>query len=51
MQFLIEAVLLSIIGGVIGILFGLGISYVATSLLSFPMIIMTNAIVISFLVC
>ncbi len=51
MQFLIEAVLLSIIGGIIGILFGLGISYVATSLLSFPMIIMTNAIVISFLVC
>ena len=51
MQFLIEAVLLSIIGGVIGILFGLGISYVATSLLNFPMIIMTNAIVISFLVC
>jgi putative ABC transport system permease protein len=51
MQFLIEAVLLSIIGGIIGILFGLGISYVATSLLNFPMIIMTNAIAISFLVC
>ena len=51
MQFLIEAVLLSIIGGIIGILFGLAISYVTTSLLNFPMIIMTNAIAISFLVC
>lgn len=51
MQFLIEAVLLSIIGGIIGILFGLLISYVATSLLNFPMVIMTQAIAISFLVC
>jgi putative ABC transport system permease protein len=51
MQFLIEAVLLSIIGGIIGILFGLLISYVATTLLNFPMIIMTQAIVIAFLVC
>jgi putative ABC transport system permease protein len=51
MQFLIEAVLLSIVGGVIGILFGLLISYVATTLLSFPMVIMTEAIVVSFLVC
>lgn len=51
MQFLIEAVLLSILGGIIGVLFGLLISYVATSLLNFPMVIMTNAIVLSFLVC
>jgi putative ABC transport system permease protein len=51
MQFLIEAVLLSIIGGIIGILFGLLISYVATSLLNFPMVIMTQAIVASFVVC
>lgn len=51
MQFLIEAVLLSIVGGIIGVLFGLLISYAATSLLSFPFVIMTNAILISFLVC
>lgn len=51
MQFLIEAVLLSLLGGIIGILFGILISYVATSLLNFPFIIMTNAILISFLVC
>ena len=51
MQFLIEAVLLSIIGGIIGILFGLLISFAATSLLNFPMVIMTRAIAIAFLVC
>ncbi len=51
MQFLIEAVLLSIIGGIFGIIFGLLISYVATSLLNFPMVIMTEAIIASFLVC
>lgn len=51
MQFLIEAVLLSVIGGIIGILFGLLISYVATTLLNFPLVIMKEAIIISFLVC
>lgn len=51
MQFLIEAVLLSIIGGIIGVLFGLLISYVATTLLNFPLVIMTNAIIVSFMVC
>ena len=50
-QFLIEAVLISIIGGIFGVLFGLLISYVATNLLSFPFVIMTNAILVSFLVC
>jgi putative ABC transport system permease protein len=51
MQFLIEAVLLSILGGIIGILLGLLISYIATSLLGFPLVIMTQAIILSFLVC
>lgn len=51
MQFLIEAILLSITGGIIGVIFGLLISYVATTLLNFPLVIMTNAIIISFLVC
>ncbi len=51
MQFLIEAILLSIFGGIIGILFGLSISYLATSLLNFPMVIMTNAIILAFAVC
>jgi len=50
-QFLIEAVMLSVLGGALGILLGLGISYIAASLLSFPLVIMTQAIVLSFLVC
>ena len=51
MQFLIEAILLSIFGGIIGIIFGLSISYAATSLLGFPMVVMTNAIILAFAVC
>lgn len=50
-QFLIEAVMLSVLGGAIGVLFGILISYVAASILSFPMVLMTNAIVLSFVVC
>ena len=50
-QFLIEAVLLSVMGGVIGILLGLLISYVAANLLSFPLVIMSKAIILSFVVC
>jgi putative ABC transport system permease protein len=50
-QFLIEAVLLSVMGGIIGILLGLLISYVAANLLNFPLVIMTQAIFVSFLVC
>lgn len=51
MQFLIEAVLLSILGGIIGILFGIGISYLATLLLDMPFVVMPQAIALSFLVC
>jgi len=51
MQFLIEAVLLSILGGIIGIIFGIGLSYLASSLLDMPFVVMTQAIALSFLVC
>nr|WP_321412434.1 ABC transporter permease [uncultured Carboxylicivirga sp.] len=51
MQFLIEAVILSIFGGIIGIVFGLLISAVATNALNLPFIVMQNAIILSFLVC
>jgi putative ABC transport system permease protein len=50
-QFLIEAVLLSVMGGVIGILLGLLFSYAAANLLSFPLVIMSKAIILSFAVC
>ncbi len=51
LQFLTESTILSLIGGVIGIIFGLTLSYVASSLLSWPYIVSTPAVGISFLVC
>lgn len=51
LQFLFESTILSLIGGIIGILFGLLLSYVASTLLGWPVIISTPAIIISFLVC
>ncbi len=51
MQFLTESIILSLIGGIIGIFFGLLLSYVASKLLSWPFVISQKAIVISFFVC
>lgn len=51
LQFLCESTILSLIGGIIGIIFGLLISYVASILLSWPFIVSTQAVVLSFLVC
>lgn len=51
MQFLAESTILSLIGGAIGIIFGLILSYIASSLLGWPFIVSTTAVVISFLVC
>ncbi|PWE51432.1 multidrug ABC transporter substrate-binding protein [Thioclava sp. NG1] len=36
MQFLVEAVVLSVLGGIIGILFGLGLAYVASRIMAIP---------------
>ena len=51
MQFLIESVLLSIFGGVIGIIFGMMVTYVVTSVLGWSMIIMPEVQALGFLVC
>jgi len=51
LQFLCESVILSLIGGIIGIFFGLLVSYVASALLSWPFIVSSSAVVLSFLVC
>ncbi len=51
LQFLCESMILSLIGGIIGILLGLGLSYVASSALHWPYIVSIQAVVISFLVC
>ena len=51
LQFLTESTILSLVGGLIGIIFGLILSYVASSLLSWPYIVSAPAVGISFLVC
>lgn len=50
-QFLLESSMLSLVGGVIGIIFGLLISYVASMLLNWPYVISTSAVLLSFVVC
>jgi putative ABC transport system permease protein len=51
LQFLCESIILSLIGGIIGILFGLLISYGASKGLNWPYIVSVPAVGMSFLVC
>lgn len=51
MQFLTESIILSLIGGLIGIVFGLALSYGISKILGWPYVISEKAILISFLVC
>lgn len=51
LQFLIEAMLLSVIGGIIGILVGLAASNIVASAMSWPVVVMANSVILSFLVC
>ncbi len=51
LQFLIEAMLLSVIGGIIGILLGLAASNIVASAMSWPVVVMANSVILSFLVC
>ncbi|MDR7027667.1 ABC transporter permease [Rhizobium rosettiformans] len=48
MQFLVEAVTLSIFGGVVGIALGLGIAYTAVSLMSVPFVASPSIILLAF---
>ena len=50
-QFLIESVLISITGGMLGILLGYGISALATSIFMLPTNVPLWSVVLSFLVC
>jgi len=50
-QFLMEAVIVSVGGGLIGILFGLGIAYFVSGILNWPVTVTNSSIFISFLVC
>jgi putative ABC transport system permease protein len=47
-QFLIEAVVLSTLGGCIGIGFGLGMSYVVTSAMGVPFLLQPQIILLAF---
>jgi putative ABC transport system permease protein len=47
-QFLVEAMMMSMLGGVIGILLGLGFSYLGTSALRFPFIPSVATIIVAF---
>jgi len=51
MQFLIESILLSLLGGVIGIILGVGGAFVVSSVAGWPVAIMPTAVILSFLVC
>jgi len=51
MQFLIEAILISIIGGIIGVLLGIGTSQLISYFLKWPTLISVSSIIISFAVC
>ena len=50
-QFLIEAILLSVTGGIIGVLLGVGLSYGINTLAKWPVYIQPWSIVMSFAVC
>jgi len=51
MQFLIESVLLSVIGGVIGICLGIGASDLIAAIMKWPVVVLPTSVVLSFLVC
>ncbi|MCI6549650.1 MAG: ABC transporter permease [Prevotella sp.] len=50
-QFLIEAILLSVTGGIIGVLLGIGASYTVKILAHWPIYIQMWSIILSFAVC
>lgn len=50
-QFLIEAILISVTGGLIGVLFGTGTSVLVNKLFMFPIYIQLWSVVLSFAVC
>ncbi|WP_431295239.1 ABC transporter permease [Pedobacter sp. P26] len=51
MQFLIEAILISITGGIIGVILGVSSAYLISYFLNWPILISESSIIISFVVC
>ncbi len=50
-QFLIESILLSITGGIVGILLGLGTSTAVSALMNWPTVVQPTSVVFAFVVC
>jgi len=50
-QFLLESSMLSLVGGLIGIVFGLLLSWLITFVLDWPFIISYSSVILSFVVC
>ncbi len=50
-QFLIESIIISVSGGIIGVGLGIGVSLVLSSLLGWPVSVLLYSVIISFLVC
>lgn len=50
-QFLIEAILISITGGIIGVLFGFAASFIVKEILNWPIYIQMWSVFLSFVVC
>lgn len=50
-QFLIEAILISVTGGIIGVLLGIGAAYVVKVILGWPIYVQLYSVVLSFVVC
>jgi len=51
LQFLIEAIVISITGGLLGVLFGIVASWLITYFLSWPTVVSESSIILSFAVC
>lgn len=51
MQFLIEAIMISITGGIIGVLLGISATKLVTHFMNWPTLITQSSVILSFLVC
>jgi putative ABC transport system permease protein len=51
MQFLTESILLSVIGGIIGISLGVGAASGVGKIMTWPVIVMPQSVILAFLVC
>ena len=50
-QFLIEAILISVTGGIIGVLLGIGAAYIVKIVLGWPVFVQAYSVILSFIVC